>query len=62
MIDVDLGPRDDDTREASEFFKKITEVREALRVRRPTRRDALRGSGETARRHGCGSPTAMTRQ
>jgi NitT/TauT family transport system ATP-binding protein len=30
-IAVDLGDRTDDTREASEFFKKITEVREALR-------------------------------
>jgi NitT/TauT family transport system ATP-binding protein len=30
-IDVDLGERDEDTREAPEFFKKITEVREALR-------------------------------
>jgi len=31
IIDVDLGRRDEDTREAGEFFKKITEVREALR-------------------------------
>ena len=31
IIDVDLGARTDDTREATEFFKKITEVREALR-------------------------------
>ncbi|MGI9646462.1 MAG: ABC transporter ATP-binding protein [Ilumatobacteraceae bacterium] len=32
VIDVDLGPgRDDDTREDDEFYKKITEVREALR-------------------------------
>jgi NitT/TauT family transport system ATP-binding protein len=31
IVDVDLGTRDDDTREATEFFKKITEVREALR-------------------------------
>ena len=30
-IDVDLGARNDDTREAGEFFKKVTEVREALR-------------------------------
>jgi NitT/TauT family transport system ATP-binding protein len=30
-IDVDLGRRTEETREASEFFKKITEVREALR-------------------------------
>jgi NitT/TauT family transport system ATP-binding protein len=30
-IDVDLGERTEDTREAPEFFKKITEVREALR-------------------------------
>ena len=31
IIDVDLGDRSDDTREATEFFKKVTEVREALR-------------------------------
>jgi NitT/TauT family transport system ATP-binding protein len=31
VIEVELGSRDDDTREATEFFKKITEVREALR-------------------------------
>jgi NitT/TauT family transport system ATP-binding protein len=31
VVDVDLGARDEDTREAGEFFKKITEVREALR-------------------------------
>jgi NitT/TauT family transport system ATP-binding protein len=31
IVDVDLGDRTDDTRELPEFFKKITEVREALR-------------------------------
>jgi NitT/TauT family transport system ATP-binding protein len=31
VIDVALGERTEDTREATEFFKKITEVREALR-------------------------------
>jgi NitT/TauT family transport system ATP-binding protein len=32
VVDVDLGPhRDVDTREADAFFKKVTEVREALR-------------------------------
>lgn len=31
IVDVDLGNRDDDTRETGEFFKKVTEVREALR-------------------------------
>jgi len=31
IVDVQLGARDEDTREASEFFKKVTEVREALR-------------------------------
>ncbi len=32
LIDVDLGrERDEDTREDAEFYKKITEVREALR-------------------------------
>ena len=31
-IDVELGSRTEETREATEFFKKITEVREALRA------------------------------
>jgi NitT/TauT family transport system ATP-binding protein len=32
VVDVDLGrERDEDTREDDTFFKKITEVREALR-------------------------------
>ncbi len=31
VVDVDLGPRDEAARESAEFFKKITEVREALR-------------------------------
>jgi NitT/TauT family transport system ATP-binding protein len=31
IVSVDLGSRNDDTRETPEFFKKITEVREALR-------------------------------
>jgi NitT/TauT family transport system ATP-binding protein len=32
IIDVDLGSnRDEDTREDDRFYKKITEVREALR-------------------------------
>jgi NitT/TauT family transport system ATP-binding protein len=31
IVDVELGERTDDTREAPEFFKKITEVRESLR-------------------------------
>lgn len=31
IIDVDLGPRTEDTREDPEFFKKATEVRESLR-------------------------------
>ncbi len=31
IIDVELGKRDEDTREATDFYKKITEVREALR-------------------------------
>jgi NitT/TauT family transport system ATP-binding protein len=31
IVDVELGDRIEDTRESSEFFKKITEVREALR-------------------------------
>jgi NitT/TauT family transport system ATP-binding protein len=36
IVTVELGDgRDDATREDSEFFKKITEVREALRAHRP---------------------------
>jgi NitT/TauT family transport system ATP-binding protein len=31
VVDVDLGERTDDTREAAGFFAKVTEVREALR-------------------------------
>ena len=31
VVDVGLGGRTDETRESPEFFKKITEVREALR-------------------------------
>jgi NitT/TauT family transport system ATP-binding protein len=31
IIEVDLGTRDEHTREDAEFFKKVTEVREALR-------------------------------
>jgi NitT/TauT family transport system ATP-binding protein len=33
LVDVPLGTRDEDTREAEEFFAAITEVREALRGR-----------------------------
>jgi NitT/TauT family transport system ATP-binding protein len=32
IIDVDLGRRDDQARDSSEFFKKVTEVRESLRA------------------------------
>jgi len=32
IVDVDLGERSDATRESAEFFKKNTEVREALRA------------------------------
>jgi NitT/TauT family transport system ATP-binding protein len=43
VIDVDLGrERDEDTREDDAFFKKITEVREALR-RGESRPSAVRG-------------------
>jgi NitT/TauT family transport system ATP-binding protein len=42
VITVDLGAgRDDSTREDSEFFKKITEVREALRADQPAPADRL---------------------
>jgi NitT/TauT family transport system ATP-binding protein len=34
-VDVPLGARDEDTREAEQFFAAITEVREALRGRTP---------------------------
>jgi NitT/TauT family transport system ATP-binding protein len=34
VVPIDLGPRDDDTRENPAFFERITEVREALRGRR----------------------------
>jgi len=37
VVDVDLGPRTEATREAPEFFAKVTEVREALRGRAPVR-------------------------
>jgi NitT/TauT family transport system ATP-binding protein len=33
VVSVPLGPRTDETREAPEFFAKVTEVREALRGR-----------------------------
>jgi NitT/TauT family transport system ATP-binding protein len=33
IVDVPLAARDEDTREAEEFFAAITEVREALRGR-----------------------------
>jgi NitT/TauT family transport system ATP-binding protein len=32
VIDVDLGRRGEEARDSSEFFKKVTEVREALRA------------------------------
>ena len=32
VIDVDLGERTDHTRDDAAFFKKVTEVREALRA------------------------------
>jgi NitT/TauT family transport system ATP-binding protein len=42
VITVDLGDgRDDTTREDDEFFKKITEVREALRAHQPGHSDRI---------------------
>jgi NitT/TauT family transport system ATP-binding protein len=42
VVTVDLGDgRDDATREDSEFFKKITEVREALRADPPARAEGM---------------------
>jgi NitT/TauT family transport system ATP-binding protein len=35
LVTVDLGERTEDTREAPEFYAKVTEVREALRGRAP---------------------------
>ena len=43
VIDVELGQRDEDTREATDFFKKITEVREALRGLDVVGPDEVRG-------------------
>jgi NitT/TauT family transport system ATP-binding protein len=44
IVDVDLGStRDEDTREDDLFYKKITEVREALRGAEA--HDAARGPG-----------------
>ena len=37
VVDVDLGRRDDDTREDPQFFARVTEVREALRGRHARR-------------------------
>jgi len=45
VVDVDLGVRTEDTREAPEFFAKVTEVREALRGRRSPSVAAF-GAGE----------------
>jgi len=39
LVDVPLGVRDEDTREADEFFAAITEVREALRGRTAVEED-----------------------
>ena len=42
IVTVELGAqRDDTTREEGEFFKKITEVREALRAHAPARPDRV---------------------
>ena len=42
VVTVDLGDgRDDNTREDGEFFKKITEVREALRAHGPGRHERI---------------------
>ena len=46
IVSVDLGAqRDDTTREEGEFFKKITEVREALRAHGPARQDRVVQTG-----------------
>jgi NitT/TauT family transport system ATP-binding protein len=47
LVTVDLGAgRDDTTREDDQFFKKITEVREALRAHQPAHPDSLGGAVE----------------
>jgi NitT/TauT family transport system ATP-binding protein len=47
LVTVDLGAgRDDTTREDDQFFKKITEVREALRAHQPAHADRLGGAVE----------------
>jgi NitT/TauT family transport system ATP-binding protein len=51
VIDVDLGPRRDvDTREDPAFFKKVTEVREALRSLDRAPRSEAEGSSQPAGR------------
>jgi NitT/TauT family transport system ATP-binding protein len=51
VIDVNLGPRRDvDTREDSAFFKKVTEVREALRSMDRAPRSEAAGSSRPAGR------------
>jgi NitT/TauT family transport system ATP-binding protein len=42
IVDVSLGARDEDTREAEQFFATITDVREALRGRSPVTREEPR--------------------
>jgi NitT/TauT family transport system ATP-binding protein len=39
IVDVGLGTRDEDTREADQFYATITDVREALRGRAPVTRE-----------------------
>ena len=39
VIDIPLGPRDEDVREADQFYAAITDVREALRGRTPVTRE-----------------------
>jgi NitT/TauT family transport system ATP-binding protein len=42
IVDVPLGVRDEDTREAEQFYATITDVREALRGRSPVTREEPR--------------------
>jgi NitT/TauT family transport system ATP-binding protein len=46
IIDVELGTRHEEARESSEFFKKITEVREALRGIERELDGTLRSAGQ----------------
>ncbi len=41
VVDVELGRRDDEARDTNEFFKKVSEVRDALRAVEGERKDGV---------------------